>query len=335
MPCNLKAFRIKFLLACLWVYTLTLLLYLGNPVNVDRMVWPFRLLDWALPFTLAISVFFGLLSIRLKRWILAGLSGVIILASLWNMRGLWVDGIQNLPANGRTYTIMTHNAGNGLADPQPLVDVLRNSGADLIGLQEITADQANAIDKSLAGLYPYRIMFGDGIPGKGLLSKFPITNFKQLNLYPDRPDLLATIQLADAELTVIVAHPPPPRLHTDGIYMNAATQQQLYELIRMATHGGPVLMMGDFNMTTRSIFYTTLRRMGLIDAFEVAGQGPGFTLPLRWKNIPLLPMARVDYIWHTSHLVPLKSWIGENTGSDHLPVLAQLQWNWGAAQLVH
>lgn len=327
--------RTRLLLALLWVYAAVLLLYLGNPGNLSLVWWPVSLIDWAIPFTLGITIFFGLLSLRLKRWILAGFYGVVILASIWNMRGLWVDGVENLPANGRTYTIMTHNAGNGLADPQPLVNVLRDSGADLIGLQEITANQALALDQSLARLYPYRILFGDGIPGKGLLSKFPIIEYEQLNLYPDRPDLMATIQLKDTELTVIVAHPPPPRLHSNGIYMNAATQQQLYELIRMATHGGPVLMMGDFNMTTRSIFYNTLRRMGLVDAFEVAGEGPGFTLPLRWKKIPLLPMARVDYIWHTQHLIALKSWIGENTGSDHLPVLAQLQWNQGTAQLVH
>ena len=33
-------------------------------------------------------------------------------------------------------TVMTYNVGAGLAAPQSLVEVLRQSGADIIGLQE-------------------------------------------------------------------------------------------------------------------------------------------------------------------------------------------------------
>ena len=35
-------------------------------------------------------------------------------------------------------------------------------------------------------------------------------------------------------------------------------------------------------------------------------------------------MLRVDYIWYTEPLHCLESWVGEDTGSDHLPVLAEL-----------
>lgn len=248
------------------------------------------------------------------------------MASIWNMRDLWGRAATYSSSPQDTYLIMTHNTGNGLADPQLLVEVLRQSEADIIGLQEITDQQAQAIASDLIFEYPYQLLFGDGIPGKGLLSKYPILTHQRIELYPDRPDLVATVKLDHGEVTVIIAHPPPPRIHSDGIYMNAATRQQLDTLVRLATNGGPVLLLGDFNMTTRSSHYAQFRQNGLIDAFELVGQGPGFTLPKRWKNIPLLPMARVDYIWHTPHLQPIKSWIGRPTGSDHLPVLAQLEW---------
>lgn len=248
------------------------------------------------------------------------------MASIWNVRDLWGSSTPSTNHNQQSYLVMTHNTGNGLADPALLVDVLSRSGADLIGLQEITEQQAQAIRQDLAVEYPYQLLFGAGIPGKGLLSKFPILNYQQLELYPDRPDLVATVKLRHGEVTIIVAHPPPPRIHSNGIYMNAATRQQIETLITLATHGGPVLLLGDFNMTTRSTHHASFRNRGLIDAFENAGSGPGFTLPKRWKNIPLLPMARVDYIWHTDHMQPLDSWIGPATGSDHLPVLARLRW---------
>ena len=78
---------------------------------------------------------------------------------------------------------------------------------------------------------------------------------------------------------------------------------------------------------------------GLFDAFQAAGRGRGGTLPRRlghstrvnlrpgWpaRGLPgLLPLARVDYIWHTADLAPLDCWVGEDAGSDHLPVLAEL-----------
>jgi endonuclease/exonuclease/phosphatase (EEP) superfamily protein YafD len=39
--------------------------------------------------------------------------------------------------------------------------------------------------------------------------------------------------------------------------------------------------------------------------------------------LPLLPMLRVDYIWHTESLRALQAWVGADAGSDHLPVLAK------------
>lgn len=307
-------------------YSAVLFVMFGAQAFVSTAWWPVDLFVWAIPFTITLSIFSLFLSLRLKRIVLAGFFGVILLASYINVRNVWADGA-NLPyRETSTYVVMTHNTGNGLADPQKLVQTLRSSGADIIGLQEITTAQAEAIDRRLADIYPYRILFGDGIPGKGLLSKYPILSYEQLHFYPDRPDLMATIQMLDGELTVIIAHPPPPRFHSDGIYMNAATRRQLDALLSLATQKGPVIMLGDFNMTALSQDHLRMRMHGLVDAYQVSGQGPGFTLPMRWRSIPLLPMARVDYIWHSDHFHSVNSWIGDPTGSDHLPVFSQIQW---------
>ena len=56
-------------------------------------------------------------------------------------------------------TIMTFNVGNGLATPELLVRLLRHSGADVIGLQELSAEQADASGSRQARQrYPYRIV---------------------------------------------------------------------------------------------------------------------------------------------------------------------------------
>jgi len=77
--------------------------------------------------------------------------------------------------------------------------------------------------------------------------------------------------------------------------------------------------------------------MGLKDAFQVAGRDRGHTLPRRigpWNRMLTLnrllsrltffPMLRVDYVWYTEPLSCRQAWVGEDTGSDHLPVLAEL-----------
>ncbi|MEJ7839864.1 MAG: hypothetical protein WKF81_13710 [Thermomicrobiales bacterium] len=87
-------------------------------------------------------------------------------------------------------------------------------------------------------------------------------------------------------------------------------------------------------MTVRKPAYRWLTSLGLIDSYRLVGSGAGRTFPQRlclnrsvnnrltW--IRLRPLARLDYIWHTPELRSIEAWIGEDAGSDHLPVLARL-----------
>jgi vancomycin resistance protein VanJ len=231
-------------------------------------------------------------------------------------------------------TVMTYNVGAGLAAPRRLVEVLRQSGADIIGLQELAPEQGTAIADQLGGDYPYQVLHATGIPGKGLISRFPIRETALLELHPGRPDLQALVAAPGGEITVIVAHPPPPRLGRNRIRQAALADQQISGIAVVATRGQPAVLLTDFNRVGWQAAYRQLRQSGLIDAFGTAGRGTGFTLPTRFSHLayhghplgelPLPPLLRVDYVWHTAHFRALASWIGGNAGSDHLPVLAEL-----------
>jgi endonuclease/exonuclease/phosphatase family metal-dependent hydrolase len=234
------------------------------------------------------------------------------------------------------FTVMTYNVGNGLAGAPDLVSYLRKADADLVGLQELTATQAEAIAGNLVDVYPYRALFGTGIPGKGVLSRYPLVEMGQLHLSPARPDLRAVVDLAGAHLTVIVAHTPPPRLRDAGRRADPATTAQLRYLADLAIAQAPAVLLGDFNMTARSAGHALLTAAGLSDAFQQGGTGHGFTLPARlghWERMnralgwPLMPFLRVDYIWLTTQLHVTESWTERGAGSDHRPVLARLQLN--------
>jgi endonuclease/exonuclease/phosphatase family metal-dependent hydrolase len=207
-------------------------------------------------------------------------------------------------------TVMTYNVGAGLAPADRLVDIL------------------------LGETYPHQSLHPSGIPGKGILSRYPVHEIELLDLHPGRPDLQATINCPLGEVTIIVAHPPPPRFGRNRIVQTALANEQIARIAAVATRGHPAILLTDFNRVGWQAGYRQLRGSGLIDAFGEVGQGPGFTLPTRWSHlayrghplgeIPLPPLLRVDYVWHTAHFRALESWIGDHGGSDHLPVLATL-----------
>jgi endonuclease/exonuclease/phosphatase (EEP) superfamily protein YafD len=228
---------------------------------------------------------------------------------------------------------MTFNIGNGLISPDQLVTMLRASAADLIGLQEVSAGQAEALVR-VADLYPYRELRGTGFSGRAVLSRLPITDSEWVDLADGRPDLQTVIDLNGIPLTLIVAHPPPPRPNRRGMIFDAQTVAQIDRLAAIAVAAAPAVLVGDFNLTARNPSYKRLRATGLVDAFFVAGTGPGSTFPLRtghtrWGRLPLsmLPLpsiARIDYVWHTPDLITQRAWVGGRGGSDHRPVLARL-----------
>ena len=232
-------------------------------------------------------------------------------------------------------TVMTFNVGNGLAAPSHLAALLRHSGADVIGLQELDPGQAEAIDRLTGDRYPHRIVRGSGFEGRGMLSRWPIIDAEWLGLIAHRPDLRAIIDVDGLPVTVFVVHPPPPRVHRQGVIFDPETEAQIDQIADVVSQTAPAILIGDFNMTARNPKYAHLTAAGLVDAFDAAGTGRGATFPTRPGRMrtvnhhltwmPLRPVSRVDYIWHTRDIDTQRAWVGRaNAGSDHLPVLARL-----------
>src|SRR5918994_2298729 len=136
---------------------------------------------------------------------------------------------------GAGLTVMTFNLGNGLAPPGRLVDLLRTSPADVVGLQELAPEQAEALRAGLQEAYPHQVLFPTGFSGKGLLSRMPLVTQEQLHLYPDRPDLHVRVETPGGALLVVVAHPPPPRAGWRGFVFDARAVRQIVSLARLAS----------------------------------------------------------------------------------------------------
>lgn len=233
---------------------------------------------------------------------------------------------------------MTCNLGNDRANPDRLVRVCRACGADIIGMQEVSQNQANILTSQLTDDYPHQALFPGGFAGKAVLSRYPIVFVKQLQLSEVRPDLQVCLEINGHNLALIVAHPPPPSLRWKGFHFDQQTWSQIQKLVQLAIENPPAILLGDFNLVNWRDEYSYMCTAGLQDAFTAAGRKFGYTLPKRvgpWRRfktinrminwLPLIPLLRVDYIWITREISSLDAWVGEDTGSDHLPVMARLK----------
>jgi endonuclease/exonuclease/phosphatase family metal-dependent hydrolase len=230
-------------------------------------------------------------------------------------------------------TAMTYNLGDGLASPERLTALLRQRGPAIVGLQEVDKPTADAL-ASTRDTLNHQVIYPLGIPGKAILSRFPILSSRRLESDPARPDLVVTLDIVGAEVTVIVAHPPPPYLKRTGLVTREGTAAQVADVLEVVhATPGPVLLLGDFNAVARNAIPRQLAAAGLIDVVKHHGR-PLATYPTRLttsgeggsrlRRLPVRPVLRLDYIWASRHWRVISTELGPDAGSDHLPVLATL-----------
>lgn len=236
-------------------------------------------------------------------------------------------------------TVMTANLWNGLAPDRKVIHALRTSGADLIGLEELNRRQAMVVVEALADLYPHAATFGDSYEGRGVLSRFPLTDVSLVPIVPDRPDVRAVVMVDTTPVTMIVGHPRPQAFRRGRLKFQMASLRQILRLGQLTMEHAPAILLGDFNMGPRHPGYARLQRLGLVDAYVAGGAttGVGNTFPIRvqvsgsnrdprqGRIMPLPPIKRFDHIWHTPEIVTERAWIGPDSGSDHASVLARLR----------
>jgi vancomycin resistance protein VanJ len=88
---------------------------------------------------------------------------------------------------------------------------------------------------------------------------------------------------------------------------------------RVRQTDGAVLVAGDFNMPTDSGIYRD-NWASFRDGFSTAGLGLGHTKFTRWFGV------RIDHILASPGWRFRRCWVGPDVGSDHCPVVADLDW---------
>jgi endonuclease/exonuclease/phosphatase family metal-dependent hydrolase len=232
------------------------------------------------------------------------------------------------PVKVMTYNIHSGYNVEGGQDFEAIARVIEESGADIIGLQEVSRVRLmdGAVDMTtwLSRRLEMQVLFlGTGEPtwGNALLSRYPIIESGEGNL-PDEGSLLkrgylwAAIDIGEDEpLLVIVTH-----LH-HIVADSEIRQVQVPVILDFWDAQGQTVLMGDLNAEPDSAEMGLISRAGLVDSWVESGDGDGFTYYATDLN------KRIDFLWHSPDLEVLEIEVIQSPASDHLPVLVEFDLN--------
>lgn len=237
------------------------------------------------------------------------------------------------PVSVLTYNIH-HGVGvDGVLDLERIAQVIEDSSADVIGLQEVDnhwssrsdkVDQAAWLAQRLHLHYAFAANLdldpaNPGEPrrqyGTAILSKYKLSDVRNtlLPLYPGQEQrglLEATIKARGARLTIADTH-----LTSSN---DAERQEQADRVVELLGHRhNPVTLVGDLNAEPADPEIVTLTDV-FGDSWVEAGSGPGYTYEAA------LPTKRIDFVLHSRGVHARHIEVLSTLASDHLPVLADL-----------
>lgn len=312
-------------------YLVVLLIYLVIRVPLGEQVLFTTVMQYIYHWALLPALIMLLLGMVRQEWLLVALAGVNVIAGLIHFRHYLpmfpAQQNQATATEGTELTFFTYNLGTNKTPIPALIDAINQVDADVVGLQELTEEQASQLETNLLDDYPYQLLKGMGIPGIGLLSKYPFVSAEFFYLDSENPYQYVVLDIDGVQIAIVNAHPPPQLTETRTDEYGWGSTDIPLLVKQIPVDNMPHVFLGDFNVTDQSQDYQRIRELGLEDAFHNSGRGMGFTFPAQPGTTLLLvpPVYRIDYVFHTSEFESIEAFRGPNAGSDHHSLVARLR----------
>jgi endonuclease/exonuclease/phosphatase (EEP) superfamily protein YafD len=222
---------------------------------------------------------------------------------------------------GQSLRVMSVNLYIQNTDPRALQRQIEHFKPDVIVLIEMNWPMRMLFEGPLAEQYPYRSFRNVGGTGV-MVSRRP---FRDEAVTIDAKGAIGflprVMELDGREVVILGQHFISPV----GLWAVDRNRRQVAAVGRfLERESRPVILAGDLNMTPETPNFRELRSMGFRSSHELAGFGRGTT----WRPIsgPLrrLPGIRIDHIMVTRGLTVTHHAVGQDIGSDHLPVIAEI-----------
>jgi endonuclease/exonuclease/phosphatase (EEP) superfamily protein YafD len=196
---------------------------------------------------------------------------------------------------------------------QAIAEIKRND-PDVIGFSEITWLWWKKLEPALVD-YPYRSMelkYG----GIAVFSRLPLkeSHIEYFGI-KKRPRVATKCKMGDNYVNLLVVHPFAP------LKEFKQRNLELTELGAEVKHlNAPIVLAGDINCSPWSYYFSKLlHESGLEDSEQGFGAQPSWPAI---RNHALIP---IDHCLVSKDIQVVNRQIGRNIGSDHLPVIIELQ----------
>ncbi|WP_457254377.1 endonuclease/exonuclease/phosphatase family protein [Pedococcus sp. P5_B7] len=229
-----------------------------------------------------------------------------------------------MPLGLLSYNIHSGVGLDGRLDLDRLADVIDDSGADVVALQEVDRfrreqsgfeDQPGVLAQRLGMHLAYAANL-DGEPahpgapraqyGTALLSRLPLESSTNTLL----PCFEGSEQRGLLEATVVVEGRPLRVLGTHLQWDSETERTRQAEAIVATLDARPTVLLGDLNTTPGSPAYQCLAAR-LDDAWTLVGEGEGHTFDAE------PPPRRIDYVWVGGGVVAVSAQVLPSVASDH------------------
>lgn len=240
------------------------------------------------------------------------------------------------PLRVMTYNIHSSFNVDGRLDLDAIAEVIEDSGATIVGLQEVprgrlisgVSDQLTLLIERTG--FEYSAYFGTTDPtwGNAIISRFPIATAERAYLplvgTPMRRGYVgASISVGGSRLLFITTHLQHVNdrsVHDDDpeADLYPVHQEQILEVLAQWGGREPAILVGDFNARPQWQQIADIADAGWVDSWTEAGVGDGYTASSD------SPRFRIDYVFHTGDLVALDAGVIRSQASDHFPVVADL-----------
>ena len=192
---------------------------------------------------------------------------------------------------------------------------VRESNPDCVYFTETTDQWAKALE-ALSSSYPYSIEEKSGF---AFYSKLPITRHEIIRCSDfEFPLLVAHLATPNGEVAFFGIHPLPP---VSRSWAHALEETMLILAREVDQEAGPVIVVGDFNITRWSKMARPLERARLLDASHSKSPEP------TWMRSNPLVTIPIDRILYRGQGMKCQNFhIGPDLGSDHRPVVAKIAW---------
>jgi endonuclease/exonuclease/phosphatase family metal-dependent hydrolase len=240
------------------------------------------------------------------------------------------------PVRYMSYNLHQAFGTGGEMDVEAIAEVIVDSGANVVGLQEVARGGLLNANTDLIHLlgdrlgWEHLVFFGttDPVWGNAILSRYPLGEVER-RLLPTvgtpyrRGYLAAPVATPDGEVLFIsthLQHINDPDTHDDDpeADLYPVHTEQLASILEEWDGRQPAVLVGDLNARPGWRQVGELLAAGWVDVWSEAGSGNGFTANAAE------PRYRIDYVFHTPGLATVEVEVIESQASDHFAVVADL-----------